>query len=161
MRRCYNPPLPDQKTPIAEAASRLVDLRIIEAIAYLPGLFFLPLLVAPREKTGGFHSAQSLVLFAGLCAIGLASALVDLVFGGILGRMVIAGFFFRVIAWLVRYPVAIAASLYYLASVIAGAAGALAGNCTTLPLAGRYVPAVQQWLLRSGTGVTADSSGKE
>jgi uncharacterized membrane protein len=132
----------------------LLDPRLAAAVGYLPGLFFVPLLATRTNAVSRHHSAQSLVLFAALCAVGAVTWLVDLVFGQVLANMVIAGYFFRALAWAVHYPVGIAVSIGYIAAVAVGMTYASAGASKTLPGMQRYVQTAGRWLdmLAPGSG---------
>jgi uncharacterized membrane protein len=125
---------------------QLLDPKLLAALCYLPGFFFLPLLLARDDESARFHAAQSLTLFAALGLVALATWFVDILFGRVLANMVIAGFFFSALAWLLHYPVGIAAALLYVVGVIAGVVYAGAGAQRNLPFIRRYVPAVQRWL---------------
>ncbi len=133
-----------EEAPVGEALSvvQSLDPRIFAALGYLPGMFFLPLLTGRSDETQRFHAAQSLAMFALLCAAGFASWGLEIVFGRILARMVIVGFFFRALAWLVRYPVGIALALAYISGIAAGMAYAAAGTLRSLPVIGRFVPRI-------------------
>lgn len=124
----------------------LLDPRLSAAIGYLPGMFFVPLLASRASAVSRHHSAQSLVLFAALCSVGGVTWLVDLVFGQVLASMVIAGYFFRTLAWIVHYPVGVAVALCYIVGVVAGMTYALAGSPKMLPGIGRHVQGAVRWL---------------
>jgi uncharacterized membrane protein len=128
------------------SGQQLLDSRLADAIGYLPGLFFVPLLATRAHPASRHHSAQSLVLFTALCAVGVATWLVDVIFGQVLANMVIAGYFFRALAWVVHYPVGIAVAVGYVAAVVVGMTYASAGASKALPGLQRYVQTAGRWL---------------
>ena len=107
-------------------------------VGYVPLLFFLPLFVGTREPFARFHGRQSLVLFAAVVAFNIAVGVTDLVLGRVLGSMLLIGFFFKVVAWLIHYPTGFAVAVAYLVLVVIGIVQAATGQYWRIPVLGVY-----------------------
>jgi len=128
----------DQRRPTQE------DI-LLAVIGYLPMMFFIPLLAGKPNGFSRFHGKQSLVLFAGFAALWVAIWIVDLLFGRMMGNILILGFVFRAIAWLVYNVVGVTVSLLYLAVTIAAIAQAAMGREWRIPLLSAYMGRLQFW----------------
>lgn len=109
----------------------------LSALGYLPALFFLPM-IAGRDEYARFHGRQSLVLFLALVAGWLCIWTVGLVFGRILGSIILLGFVFRALDWLVHNIVGGAVSLAYVGLLVAGMVQAALGRRWRMPFLGVY-----------------------
>uniref|UniRef100_A0A7C6EE67 DUF4870 domain-containing protein n=1 Tax=candidate division WOR-3 bacterium TaxID=2052148 RepID=A0A7C6EE67_UNCW3 len=114
------------------------NVRMLSAIGYIPFLFFIPLFANREDEYAQFHAKQSLVLFCVLILAWIAIWLVDLIFGGILGRIFILGFLFKGMAWLIHNILGTILSLGYLVLVILGIINASSGNFWRIPIIGAY-----------------------
>lgn len=103
----------------------IVTGRALAAVAYLPGLFLIGLLDAPRNRFVRFHARQGLVLFLAEVAAGVAIAIVD----GSLGRIPVLGL---VVGAVLR----LFAGLLFLAVALYGIAKALTGETVKIPFLG-------------------------
>jgi uncharacterized membrane protein len=99
--------------------------RALAAVAYLPGLFLIGLLDAPRNRFVRFHARQGLVLFLAEAAALVAIAIVD----GSLGRIPVLGV---IIGAVLR----LALGLLFLAVALYGIAKALSGETVRIPYLG-------------------------
>ena len=111
---------------------------MLAALGYLPLLFWLPLWVGTKEQFARFHGRQSLVMFAFVVVFNIMVSITDLVLGGILGRMFLIGFFFKVVAWLIHYPAGIVVALAYCVLLIMGIVRAATGDYWRIPVVGVY-----------------------
>lgn len=60
--------------------------RSVSLLAYIPFLFFLPLVVCPDSRFGKFHANQGLVLFLVWTIIGTLLHMIPFI-GGLLGKV--------------------------------------------------------------------------
>jgi uncharacterized membrane protein len=118
---------------------------ILAMIGYLPMMFFIPLLVGKPNSFARFHGRQSLFLFAGFAVLWVAIWIVDVLFGRMMGNVLILGFLFRAIAWLVYNVVGVAVSLLYLALAIAAIVQAALGREWRIPFLSAYMNRLQFW----------------
>lgn len=116
-----------------------VDRTLVTALSYLPPLFFLPYLLPHPSKSERFHAAQALVLLVGLLIASLLVMAADVLFRRLLGSIVLLGWYFSIVAWLIRYPVALCVVLVYLVMSALGATNAAAGRIWKVPFAGALV----------------------
>lgn len=108
----------------------------LAAIGYVPPLFLAPLLHDPADDFAREHGRQSLVTFV-LFALGwLAIWLVEVLFTRLLGGVILLGFLFRALAWLVHYVGGTALSLAYLGVMVAGIVQAARGRRWRAPFIG-------------------------
>lgn len=141
MAHRYNRLLTDTTTKESESKAderASSDAILYAALGYIPLLFFLPLFVGDREPFAKFHGRQSLVMFAFVVVFNVVVSITDLLFGGILGRMFLIGFFFKVVAWLIHYPAGIVVALSYCVLVIMGMVRAATGEYWRIPVVGVY-----------------------
>ncbi len=131
----------DTSTPQSESAAyerASSDAILLAALGYLPLLFWLPLWVGTKEQFAKFHGRQSLVMFAFVVAFNIMISITDLVLGGILGRMFLIGFFFKIVAWLIHYPAGIVVALAYCVLLIMGIVRSATGEYWRIPVVGVY-----------------------
>jgi uncharacterized membrane protein len=114
------------------------EVTILAALGYLPPLFLLPLLGRKDDAFARFHGRQSLVLLASLIVFQLLVLLVDLLFGRVMGSVLVVGPLFRLVAWLLHYPVGLAAGLAYGILVVVGVIQAASGRYWRIPILGAY-----------------------
>ena len=114
------------------------DAVLLAAIGYVPLLFFLPLFVGSKEQFAKFHGRQSLVMFGAVLLFNLMVGITDLVLGRILGGMIVIGFFFKAVAWLIHYPAGFVVALAYMVLVIVGIVQAATGQYFRIPVVGAY-----------------------
>ena len=110
----------------------------LAAVGYLPVLFFLPLLVRKEDEFARFHGKQSLVLFLALVALWVCIWVVDLLFGRVLGSMLLLGVVFKGLAWFVHNIVGGLVSLSYIVVMVLGVVQASLGRYWRMPLLGVY-----------------------
>jgi uncharacterized membrane protein len=126
-----------EKEPgLSEWLSRLDDAptrRVLAAVGYIPFLCFLPLFARRDDEFARFHGKQSLILLAMLVGAWVVIWLLELILARMLGHIFLIGFLFRIIAWVVYYPIGGAVSLSYLAASVAGTLNALAGRPGRIP----------------------------
>ncbi|MFO7676227.1 MAG: hypothetical protein R6X12_07935 [bacterium] len=115
------------------------DVLILSAVGYLPMLFFVPLVACRGDDYAHFHGRQSLALLLTFVAASLVVWLVGLVFGRVLGDIVLLGFIFRALAWLARNVVGSLVSLAYIGLVIAGIINATLGRKWQVPVIGAHL----------------------
>lgn len=127
--------MPEERLELKESPTAN---RASAAIGYLPFLFFIPIFVNREDKFAQFHGKQSLVLFCVLILVWIGIWVIDLIFGGILGRIFIIGFLFKAVAWLIHHIIGTIISLGYLVLVILGIIHASSGNQWRIPIIGVY-----------------------
>lgn len=118
---------------------------VLAVIGYLPMMFFIPLLAGKPDSFARFHGKQSLFLFAGFAVLWVAIWIVDVLFGRVMGNVLILGFVFRAIAWIIYNVVGVAVSLLYLALTIAAAVQAALGRKWRIPFLSAYMNRLQFW----------------
>lgn len=113
-----------QRSPVSGSAQ---DNKVINMLAYLGILFFLPLVSSPNSKSGRFHANQGLVLLlasiAGQIVISIFSAIVLAISIRLIGIT-------SLLTWLF--------SLAVLALVIIGMVNAYNNNQKPLPIIGKF-----------------------
>lgn len=110
----------------------------IAAIGYLPMLFVVPLLIGRDDSFVRFHGRQSMLLFAAFAAIWTAIWLFGLVFGRVFGSILLLGFVFRSIDWVVHNVVGSVVSLTYIALTGVCLVQAALGRKWRVPLIGNH-----------------------
>jgi uncharacterized membrane protein len=125
------------------------DSTLVAALGYLPLLFLVPLVVRRDDPFARFHALQSLVLLVALLAAQLCILLVDLVVGRVLGSVLLVGYVFQLLAWLVRYPVGIAAALAYVVISVLCMVQAASGRYYRIPVLAAYVDRLRDRTLGS------------
>ncbi|MEO0009355.1 MAG: hypothetical protein ABIK51_02410 [candidate division WOR-3 bacterium] len=113
-----------------------VEIRMLAAFGYLPMLFILPLIFGQRYRFSKFHGFQSLFLLIGLALIWIAILLVDVLFGNVLGKIILLGFIFRMTAWIIHNLVGTVISIIYLILIIYCFVQAAAGHEWRIPVIG-------------------------
>ena len=113
---CY--PSPVATPPPYETISEreIVTGRALAAVAYLPGLFVIGLLDAPRNRFIRFHARQGLVLFLAEAAAFVAILIVE----GSLGRIPILGLVVGAVLRLIAGLLFLAVALYGIAKALSG-----------------------------------------
>jgi len=114
------------------------DVALLAAIGYLPVLFFLPLMLGQRDSYTRFHGRQSMVLFFVFVGIWAAIWLVDMVFGRMLGNVILLGFIFRGVDWIVHNVVGSIVSLAYIVVMVVCIAQAATGHRWRIPFLSVY-----------------------
>ena len=122
---CYPSPVATRPPYEAISEREIATGRALAAVAYLPGLFLIGLLDAPRNRFVRFHARQGLVLFLAEAAALVAIAIVD----GSLGRIPVLGV---IIGAVLR----LALGLLFLAVALYGIAKALSGETVRIPYLG-------------------------
>lgn len=115
------------------------EAKLLAAVGYLPMLFFLPLLVRPRDNFCRFHGVQSLILICALMIFWIGVSILDLLLGKVLGNVIFIGFIFKFAAWIFHYIVGTIVSLMYIVLTSAGLVQAAAGQYWRVPLLGVYI----------------------
>lgn len=122
---CY-PSLVAIRPPYESISEReILSGRALAAVAYLPMLFLIGLLDAPRNRYVRFHARQGLVLFLAEIVAWIALAIYD----GSVGRIPVIGLIFGAALRLVT-------GLTFLAAAVYGIAKALAGETVRIPFLG-------------------------
>lgn len=121
-----------------EAENLPQEIRILSAIGYLPMLFFLPLIVRPKDGFCRFHGIQSLVLLLALAIVWIAVYILDFLLGKVLGNMILLGFVFKITAWLVHNVAGFAISVLYILLITYCFIQAAAGQRWRVPFLGAY-----------------------
>ncbi|MEO0073422.1 MAG: hypothetical protein ABIK43_02005 [candidate division WOR-3 bacterium] len=114
-----------------------VDRSLLTALSYLPPFFFLPYLLPRPTRDERFHAVQALLLLGSLLGVAVVVRISDLLFRHLLGSIVIVGWYFSVVAWLIRYPLALCVVVIYLLASVLGATNAAAGRVWQAPIVGR------------------------
>lgn len=84
------------------------------------------------------HARQSIVIQVILIGFWTAVWVSDFLIGRILGNMLLLGFVFRLMAWLIHYPVGLVVSLGYIVLTAVGLIKSLAGQYWRVPVLGAY-----------------------
>jgi uncharacterized membrane protein len=122
---CYPSPVANG-TPYETISEReITSGRALAAVAYLPGLCFIGLLEAPRNRFVRFHARQGLILFLTEITAWIAIAIVD----DALGRIPVLGL-------IVGASLRLTLGLGFLAATVYGAAKGLAGETVRFPFLG-------------------------
>jgi uncharacterized membrane protein len=123
---------------IRETERLSAEIRLLAAVGYLPMLFFLPLLIRPRERFCYFHGIQSLLLLTAFAIFWIGVFIVDLLFSKILGNVIIFGLVFRITAWIIHYLGGTSISILYLILIIYCFIQSAAGQMWPIPVIGSY-----------------------
>ncbi len=115
------------------------EQRVVAAIGYLPAMFFLPLLAERHDRFVRGHARQSLIVFGTFIAAWIAIWALDVLFGRVVGSVLLIGFLFKTIAWVAHNVVGAAVSLAYAAAIVGGIVNAAQGREWTIPYIGRFV----------------------
>ena len=135
----------EQLTAEQERQRPAQEETLLATIGYLPMMFFIPLLLGKPEGFARFHGRQSLFLFATFAVLWIAIWIVEVLFGRIMGDLVILGFVFRAIAWVVYNIVGVVVSLFYIALMVAAIVQAAMGREWHIPLLDAYVHRIRFW----------------
>lgn len=103
----------------------IVTGRALAAVAYLPGLFLIGLLDAPKNRFVRFHARQGLVLFLAEVAVWVAMMIYD----GSVGRIPFVGL-------VLGASLRLVAGLAFLALALYGIVKALSGEMIRIPFLG-------------------------
>jgi len=129
---CY-PSLVANRPPYEGISEReIVSGRALAAVAYLPGLCFVGLLEAPRNRFVRFHARQGLILFLAEITAWIAVAIVDASLGQIPILGVIAGASLR-----------LTLGLGFLAATVYGVAKGLSGETVRFQFLGDLADRLQ------------------
>lgn len=112
---------------------------MLAAVGYVPMLFFLPLLVRPRDNFCRFHGVQSLILICGLMIFWIGVSILDLLLGKVLGNVIFIGFIFKFASWIFHYIVGTMVSLMYIVITSVSLVQAAAGQYWRVPVLGVYI----------------------
>lgn len=115
------------------------EAKLLAAVGYVPMLFFLPLLVRPRDNFCRFHGVQSLILICALMIFWIGVSILDLLLGKVLGNVIFIGFIFRLSAWIFHYIAGSVVSLLYIVLSITAMVQAATGRYWRVPLLGVYI----------------------
>jgi len=122
---CYPSHVPNE-IPLGSITEReVVTGRALAAVAYLPGLCFLGLLEAPRNRFVRFHARQGLVLLAAEITAWIAIAIVDASLGRIPVLGLIAGAVLR-----------LTLGISFLAATVYGILKGMSGDVVRIPFLG-------------------------
>ncbi|NPV13597.1 hypothetical protein HPY86_01525 [candidate division WOR-3 bacterium] len=113
--------------------------KLLAALGYIPMLFFLPLLVRPRDYFCRFHGIQSVILICALTIFWICVYILDLILGKVLGNVIFIGFIFKAAAWIFHYLVGTVISLLYIILSIAGMIQAATGRYWRIPILSLYI----------------------
>ena len=111
---------------------------MLAAVGYLPLLFFLPLFLARTDAFARHHAKQAMVIQCVLISFWVAVWVSDFVLGRVLGNMLLLGFLFRLMAWLIHYPLGFAVSLGYMVLAAVGLVQSFAGQYWRVPILGAF-----------------------
>jgi uncharacterized membrane protein len=131
--------------PAAGAGDPERDTAVVSALTYIPPLFFLPFVLSSGSADSRFHGRQSLVLLSLLAVFAAGVWVSDLVFGRLLGGLLLWGGYFVFLAKLIHYPLGLAASLMYAALVVVGAVRAAAGQRWRIPFIASLADRLPFW----------------
>ena len=102
-------------------------------IAYLPPLFFLPLITSTNSPFGKFHANQALLAFIYCAASSIVGSILGVIFG-ILGEIPVLGWLFTLISVLLGLAIGLSA----FALVVIGMVNGFTGKAKELPIIGKY-----------------------
>jgi len=105
----------------------IADNKTISGLAYIPILFFLPLVTAQNSKYGRFHANQGLLLLILVAILAIIGNIISFATLGIFWR----AYFVMYIIWAVIYIIDIGL-------IILGFYNAFTGKARELPLIGRF-----------------------
>ncbi len=128
----------EQNTGVQEQDLPSQENTALAAVGYLPMMFFLPLLVGGQDDFARFHGKQSLLLFLGFFVAWMGIWVIDLLFGRMMGSIILLGFIFKAVAWFVHNLVGMLVSLLYIGLMIAGMVQAATGRYWQVPWLGSY-----------------------
>lgn len=106
---------------------------LFAALGYLPGMFFVPMLVGRPGSAEADHGRASMYLFLAFLACWLAILGVDLFVGRLMGSLVLIGPVFRAVSWLVHNVGGISVSIAYVVLAVMGATHAARGSQWRMP----------------------------
>lgn len=112
--------------------------RVAAAIGYIPFLFFIPIFARREDEFAQFHGKQSLILFGVFIIAWIAIWFLSLIFNGILSHIIIIGFLFKALAWLIHNLVGTVISIGYIVLAILGIIKASAGKYWRIPVISAY-----------------------
>jgi len=118
--------------------------KLLAALGYVPMLFFLPLLIRPRDSFCRYHGIQSVILISALTVFWVGVYILDLILGKVLGNVIIIGFIFKAAAWIFHYFVGTIVSLLYIILSIMGIFQAAIGQYWRIPVIGVYIDRLQK-----------------
>ncbi|MCX7785812.1 MAG: hypothetical protein N2201_06280 [candidate division WOR-3 bacterium] len=116
----------------------LPSTRVLSALGYLPFFCFLPLYLCRDDEFAQQHAKQSLVLLIIYIILWIGIWLINVIFRGILGHILIIGFLFNAIGWLVYHIIGTILSFAYLILIIVGIIAAGLGNQWEIPVISTY-----------------------
>lgn len=122
---CYPSPVATRPPYETVSEREIVTGRALAAVAYLPGLFLIGLLDAPKNRFVRFHARQGLVLFLAEAAAWIALAIYD----GSVGRIPVAGL-------ILGAALRLMTGLAFLAVALYGIAKSLSGEMLRIPFLG-------------------------
>ncbi len=111
---------------------------VIAAVGYLPVLFFVPVFFARTDEFARFHGRQSMVVQLALFVFWLGVWISDFLLGKVLGNMLILGFVFRAVAWMIHYPLGLVVTGAYIVIAVIGIAHCLSGQRWRIPVVSAY-----------------------
>ncbi len=114
------------------------EIRLLAALGYLPLLFFLPLLIRPRDRFCAFHGVQSLILLIIFVIFWIVVYILNFLLGKVLGNVIILGFVFKIAAWMIHYLLGTLLSLGYILVILYCFIKAAAGELWHIPALGKY-----------------------
>ncbi len=112
--------------------------KFLAAIGYIPFLCFLPIYIARDDEFAQFHGKQSLILLVTYIIISLGLWLISLIFGGILGHIILLGYIFKILSWLAHNFIGTILSIVYVVVLIIGFIYAVSGNIWEIPIISTY-----------------------
>lgn len=112
--------------------------RVLSAIGYLPFFCFLPIYLCRDDDFAQQHGKQSLVLLIIYIVIWVGIWLLNAIFRGILGHIIIIGFLFNAIGWIIYHIIGTILSFAYLVLIIIGIISAGTGNQWEIPIISTY-----------------------
>ncbi|MEO0092501.1 MAG: hypothetical protein ABIK61_07315 [candidate division WOR-3 bacterium] len=116
----------------------LPSTRILTAIGYLPFFCFLPIYLCRDDEFAQQHGKQSLVLLIIYIILWLGIWLINVMFRGILGHILIIGVLFNALGWIVYHIIGSVLSFAYLVIIIVGMITAGLGNPWEIPIISTY-----------------------
>jgi uncharacterized membrane protein len=112
--------------------------KLLSAIGYVPFLCFLPIYLVREDDFAQFHGKQSLVLLVTYIIVSLGLWIISLIFGNILGHILLIGIVFKLIAWLSHNLLGTIAGIIYLVLIVMGFIHAISGSSWEIPTISTY-----------------------
>lgn len=112
--------------------------KFLAAIGYLPFFCFLPIYLAREDEFAQFHGKQSLVLLVTYIIISLGLWVISLIFGGILGHILLIGFVFKMIGWVSHNLLGTIVGIFYVVLIIIGFVYTISGHTWEIPFISSY-----------------------